>query len=87
MTEIAGPSQESDKWKKKKEYQDTLYLQIKEITGYKSDSSWWMNEWWIIDNFTAINGVSSCEKSQNLIFTVWYKYMYKQELAFNNIKP
>ena len=36
MKEIAGLSQEKDR---KKEYQDTLYLQIKEITGYKSDSS------------------------------------------------
>ena len=39
MTEIAGPSHESTARKKKKEYQDTLYLQIKEMTGYVSDSS------------------------------------------------
>ena len=39
MTEIAGPSHESTARKKKKEYQDTLYLQIKEMTGYKSDDS------------------------------------------------
>ena len=38
MTEIAGLSPEKE-GKKKKEYQDSLYLQIKEITGYKSDSS------------------------------------------------
>ena len=38
MTEIAGPSHESTARKKKKEYQDTLYLQIKEMTGYVSDS-------------------------------------------------
>ena len=36
MKEIAGLSQEKER---KKEYQDTLYLQIKEMTGYVSDSS------------------------------------------------
>ena len=36
MKEIAGLSQEKER---KKEYQDTLYLQIKEMTGYKSDDS------------------------------------------------
>ena len=38
MMEIAGLSPEKE-GKKKKEYQDTSFLQIKEITGYKSDSS------------------------------------------------
>ena len=38
MTEIVGLSKEKE-GKKKKEYQDTLYLQIKEMSGYKSDSS------------------------------------------------
>ena len=37
MTEIAGLSPEKE-GKKKKEYQDTLYLQIKEMTGYVSHS-------------------------------------------------
>ena len=36
MTEIAAQEREG---KEKKEYHDTLYLQIKEMTGYKSDSS------------------------------------------------
>ena len=36
MTEIAAQRKEG---KEKKEYHDTLYLQIKEMTGYKSDSS------------------------------------------------
>ena len=36
MTEIAAQGKEG---KEKKEYHDTLYLQIKEMTGYESDDS------------------------------------------------